>query len=124
MLRRRRLVSFGAATATIAAMTIVGMTGSAGAASPPSYVPLAGSVTPFTSHVRATSAVTGSAQVTIQVWLQPGNLAAAQQYATAVSTPGSKLFRHYLSPSAYTARFGASQAAAGAVESWLRGRGF
>src|SRR5580692_1650821 len=124
MLTRHRLVSFGAATATIAAMTIVGMTGSAGAASPPSYVPLAGSVTPFTSHVRATSAVTGSAQVTIQVWLQPGNLAAAQQYATAVSTPGSKLFRHYLSPSAYTARFGSSLASARAVEAWLRGQEF
>ena len=124
MLTRRRLVSFGTATATIAAMTIVGMTGSAGAASPPSYVPLAGSVTPFTSHVRATGAVTGSAQLTIQVWLQPGDLAAAQQYATAVSTPGSKLFRHYLSPSAYTARFGSSLASARAVEAWLRGQDF
>ena len=124
MLTRRRLVSFGAATATIAAMTIVGMTGSAGAASPPSYVPLAGSVTPFTSTVRATGAVTDSAKLTIQVWLQPGDLAAAQQYATAVSTPGSKLFRHYLSPSAYTARFGSSLASARAVEAWLRGQDF
>ena len=56
MLTRRRLVSFSAATATIAAMTIVGLGGTAGAAaSPPSYVPLAGSVTPFTSQVRATA---------------------------------------------------------------------
>src|ERR1700728_1508075 len=96
MLRRRRLVSFGAATATIAAMTIVGMTGSAGAETPPSHVPLAGSVTPFASHVRASGAVTGSAKLTIQVWLQTGDLAAAQQYAAAVRSPGSKLFRHYL----------------------------
>ena len=41
-----------------------------------------------------------------------------------MSTPGSTLFHHYLSPDAYTARFGASKAAARAVESWLRGRGF
>ena len=124
MLRRRRLVSFGAAAATVAAMTITSLGGSAGAATPPSYVPLAGSTTPFTSHVQATGAVAGSAQLSFQVWLQPGNPAAAQQYATAVSTPGSKLFRHYLSPDAYTARFGSSAASASAVETWLRGQGF
>jgi subtilase family serine protease len=71
-----------------------------------------------------TGAVTGSARLTIQVWLRPGQLAAAQEYAAAVSTPGSKLFHHYLSPGAYTARFGASPAAAGAVESWLHRQGF
>src|ERR1700685_624419 len=124
MLTRRTLVSCCAPTATIAAMTIVGMTGSAGAASPPSYVPLAGSVTPFTSTVRATGAVTDSAKLTIQVWLQPGDLAAAHQHGTPVSTPDSKLFRHYLSPSAYTTRFGSSLASARAVEAWLRGQDF
>ncbi|MBV9384485.1 MAG: hypothetical protein JOY82_10650 [Streptosporangiaceae bacterium] len=124
MSRRRRLVSFGAATATVAAMTIGGLSGSAGAAPGPGYLRLAGSAVPFTSHVRATGAVAGSARLTIQVWMRPGDLAAAEQYATAVSTPGSKLFHHYLSPDAYTARFGASRAAAGAVESWLRRQGF
>jgi subtilase family serine protease len=124
MSRRRRLVSFGAATATVAAMTIVGVSGPAGAAPLPGYLPLAGSAAPFTSHARATGAVAGSARLTIQVWMRPGNLAAAQRYATAVSTPGSTLFRHYLSPDAYTARFGASLAAARAVESWLRRQGF
>jgi subtilase family serine protease len=122
--RRPRLVSLTAATATAAAMTIVGLSGSAGATPRHDYLQLAGSTVPFTGHVRAIGAVAGSARLTIQVWLRPGNLAAAQQYATAVSTPGSKLFHHYLSPDGYTARFGASPAAAGAVESWLRGRGF
>ena len=124
MSRRRRLVSLAAATATVAAMTIVSLSGSAGAAPRGGYLRLAGSVAPFTSHARAAGAVAGSVRLTIQVWLRPGHLAAAQQYATAVSTPGSKLFHHYLSPAAYTARFGASRAAAGAVESWLRGQGF
>jgi subtilase family serine protease len=105
-------------------MTIVGLSGSAGATPHQGYLRLAGSAVPFTRHNREIGAVAGSTRLTIQVWLRPGNLAAAQQYATAVSTPGSKLFHHYLSPDAYTARFGASQAAAGAVASWLRGRGF
>jgi subtilase family serine protease len=105
-------------------MTIVSLGGSAGAAPRPGYVRLAGSVAPFTSHGRVTGAMAGSVPLTIQVWLRPGHLAAAQQYATAVSTPGTTLFHHYLSPDAYTARFGASRAGARAVESWLRRRGF
>lgn len=105
-------------------MTIVGLSGSAGATPRHGYLHLAGSAVPFTGHDRATGALAGSQRLTIQVWLRPGNLAAAQQYATAVSTPGSTLFHRYLSPDAYTAKFGASPAAAGAVESWLRGQGF
>ena len=124
MSRRRRLVSLGAATATVAAMTIVGFSGSAGAAAGGSYLRLAGSAAPFTSHDRATGAVAGSVRLTIEVWLRSGHLAAAERYATAVSTPGTKLFRHYLSPDAYTARFGASRAAARAVAAWLRRQGF
>ena len=41
-----------------------------------------------------------------------------------MSTPGSALFRHFLSPAAYTARFGASPAAARQAEIWLRAEGF
>src|SRR5260370_28348900 len=67
--------------------------------------------------------VAGSRSLTIQVWLRP-DLAAAQRFATAVSTPGSPSFRHFLSPGAYTARFGASQAQASDVAAWLRSEGF
>src|SRR5215831_142601 len=118
------LSSLIAAAAIAAAVTIVSLSGSAGASPRHGYLRLAGSAAPFTSHSRATGVVAGSARLAIQVWLRPGNLAAAQRYATAVSTPGSTLFHRYLSPDAYTARFGASPAAAGAVESWLRGQGF
>jgi subtilase family serine protease len=87
-------------------------------------VRLAGSAAAFTSPGPVTGAVAGSARLTIQIWLRPGKGAAAERYATAVSTPGSTLYHHYLSPDAYTARFGASRAAASAVESWLRRQGF
>ena len=124
MARRRRLVSLAAAVATSAAMTTVSLSGPAGATPRGGYLRLAGSAAPFTSHGHATGAVAGSVRLSIQVWLRPGDLAAAQRYATAVSTPGNPLFHHYLSPAAYTARFGASQAGARAVWSWLRRRGF
>ena len=84
MTSRWRLASLTAATATVAAMTIVSLSGSAGAAPPQGTVRLAGSEAPFASQGRATGAVAGAQRLTIQVWLRPGNLAAAQQYATAV----------------------------------------
>jgi subtilase family serine protease len=121
---RRRLISLAAATSTVAAMTIMSLSGSAGAAPGPTYLRLAGSAAPFASHSRLIGAVAGSDRLTIQVWMRPAHLAAAEEYATAVSTPGSKLFHHYLSPDAYTARFGASRDGARAVASWLRGQGF
>jgi subtilase family serine protease len=105
-----RLTSLAAITTTVAATTITSLTGSAIAASRPGYQQLAGSAVPFTSHSPATGAVAGASRLTIQVWLRSGRLAAAQQYATAVSTPGSKLFHRYLSPDAYTAKFGATNA--------------
>jgi subtilase family serine protease len=84
---------------------------------------LAGSAVPFTTHTRAIGDVAGSTPLTIEVWLKP-DLAAAEGFAAAVTTPGSPLFRHYLSPAAYTARFGASGGAAAQVESWLGSEGF
>jgi subtilase family serine protease len=56
-------------------------------------------------------------------WLAPRE-AAAERYATAVATPGNPLSGHYLSPAAYTARFGPTAGQASAVGSWLRQAGF
>ncbi|MGW6279590.1 S53 family peptidase [Kribbella sp. NPDC055071] len=61
-------------------------------------------------------------RASIQVWLKP-DLAAAERFATAVSTPGDPSFHHYLSPNAYTARFGPSADQAKTVTDWLSGSG-
>ncbi|NOL43395.1 S8 family serine peptidase [Kribbella sandramycini] len=61
-------------------------------------------------------------EVSVQVWLTP-DLAGAAAYATAVATPGNPQFHRYLSPDAYTARFGPTAAQAAAVSKWLTGRG-
>jgi subtilase family serine protease len=111
------------ASAALVAMTTVGVSGLAQASPKPAESVLAGSEAPFASHTKITGYVSGSQALTVQLWLKPAT-AAAEQYATAVSTPGSKLFHHYLSPAAYTARFGASKAVASRVQSWLRSQGF
>jgi subtilase family serine protease len=111
----------GAAAATVG-MTVAAT--SASASTPPSArVPLAGSAAAFTAHTRVIGSVAGSTRLTIQVWLKP-RLAAAESFATDVATPGSSSFHDYLAPSAYTARFGATRAAAQKVASWLRAQGF
>ena len=63
-----------------------------------------------------------SQSLTVQVWLTP-DLAGATAFANSVTTPGSPAFHHYLSPNAYTARFGPSAAHAAAVTAWLTAQG-
>lgn len=89
----------------------------------PPIAQLAGSAVPFTAQASPTGNVPGSIRLSIQVWLQP-RTQGAQRFATAVSTPGSPAFAHYLSPDAYAARFGASPAQARSVAAWLRSAGF
>jgi subtilase family serine protease len=109
--------------AIVSAGATAGVSELAEASPRPAETTLAGSAVPFTNHVRPTGDVAGSLRLTIQLWLKP-DLGKAQRFAEAVSTPGTLLFRHYLSPAAYTARFGASVAAARQAESWLRAEGF
>ena len=93
-------------------------------ASPAGTQVLPGSAAPaVTSSATATGSVPSTQQLTIQLWMQ-SNVAGATAYANAVSDPHSPSFHKYLSPDAYTAKFGASTANTNAVESWLRQQGF
>jgi subtilase family serine protease len=123
MSRTRTLTAAVGAMAATIGMTIGGASMSAQASAKPADTPVAGSAVPFTSHTQATGNVASSKRLSIQLWLRP-RVAAAQRYASAVSTPGNALFHHYVSPDSYTARFGPSASEAGKVESWLRAEGF
>lgn len=127
-MKRPITVIAATALATMTAVAIAGGTAAqADATLPAGHGPattsLPDSAVPFATANRALGAVAGSQQLTVEVWLKP-RTAAAENYATAVSTPGSPLYQHYLSPAAYAARFGASSAAAASVESWLKSAGF
>jgi len=110
-------------TATVASLTIVGASGAAGAAPRPADTTLSGSAAPFTAATHVIGDVAASRRLSIQVWLRP-RTDAAQRFDTAVSTPGGALFHHYLSPAAYTTRFGASAGEESKVAAWLRSQGF
>ncbi len=59
----------------------------------------------------------------VTVALKPRNQAALSAYAEAVSTPGSGVYREYLSPQQFARRFGASAAEVRAVGRELASRG-
>jgi len=121
MPRSKAFTRVGSAAVVVAAVCAAGV--SARAATGPSTVTLPGSAVPFTSLTAATGDLASTKPLTVQMWLRP-DLAAAQSYANSVSTPGNRMYRDFLSPDAYTARFGPSTQEAAAVTAWLRSRGF
>jgi subtilase family serine protease len=120
---RTRPVSALVGAATVMGMAIAGASGVAGAAPRPADAFLPGSAVPFTSRAAVSGNVPASKRLSIQVWLRP-RTAAAQRCAAAVSTPGSRLFHHYLTPASYTARFSATWSQERQVASWLGAQGF
>jgi subtilase family serine protease len=120
MPRLKTFTRAGSAAAIVAAVCGAGAGAQAGVA--PSTVTLADSAASFTSLTAATGDLASAKTLTMQVWLRP-DLAAAQRYANAVAAPGNRMFRDFLSPDAYTARFGPSTQEASAVGAWLRSQG-
>jgi subtilase family serine protease len=77
---------------------------------------------------RPAGAVTGgplapATRMRVTVALSPRDPAALSAFATAVSSPTSKLYGHYISPRQFGRRFGATSTAIDAVASWLRAHG-
>jgi subtilase family serine protease len=67
--------------------------------------------------------VSGATRMQLAVALQPRDPSALESFATAVSTPGSPLYRHYITPAQFAQRFAPPSAQIEAVESSLRAHG-
>jgi subtilase family serine protease len=72
---------------------------------------------------RSTGAVPAATRMHVTVALKPRDPGALAAYARAVSTPGSPSYHHYLTPSQFARRFGATAAQVQAVRRSLRARG-
>ena len=79
-----------------------------------------GSTTPLPAGARITGTTAPSTSLRLTIALEPQDASALSNYATGVSTPGSALFRHYLTVPQFADRFGATDAHIAAVESALR----
>ena len=96
-----------------------------GAASPDGHgwVRSARSVPALPPGSRVLHAVALDTEVHADVVLKPRDPAALEAFDTAVSTPGSPSFRHYLPVGAFAGEFGPTAATISSVRSWLEGRG-
>jgi subtilase family serine protease len=119
--RLRAIATAGAAT--LLAVGVVTAATAASAGSTP-RVSIAGSHPQWASAKAKVSnaAVSGSA-VTANVYLAAHNGAGLTAYAKAVSTPGNRLYGHYLSPVQVQRAFGPTASQISAVEGWLTGAG-
>jgi subtilase family serine protease len=72
---------------------------------------------------RIVGTVASAAPIHITVTLHPRDPAALQAFASAVSTPGSAVYRRYITPAQFARRFGPTAQQLGAVESSLRAHG-
>jgi len=64
-----------------------------------------------------------SATIRLAIGLKPPHMVAEEQFLRQIQDKHSPLFHHFLTPAAWTARFGPSAAAQAAVVSWARGTG-
>ena len=75
------------------------------------------------ARVKPLGALAGPTALGVAVTLQPRDPAALAAYATAVATPGSGVYRDYLSVAEFAQRFGPSAGQVEAVQSELRADG-
>ncbi len=76
---------------------------------------------PAGAHVA--SALASSTPMHLTITLQPRDPAALEAFATEVSTPGSPLYRDYITPAEFAQRFGATPDAVQSVETSLEAHG-
>lgn len=90
----------------------------------PERTALAGSGVPAKERAHPAGKVAASSTVRFGLVLKLRNAAGAKTFVRQVSTPGSKLFHHYLSDAGWLARFGPTKAEVTKATSWLRKQGF
>jgi subtilase family serine protease len=108
----------------LAASVMAAVVPAAASASPtPGRVALRGSVTPAVERSHPAGKVAGTSSVSFDLVLSLRNAAGARKLVREVSSPGSKLFHHYLSDAQWVARFGPTKGEVARAESWLRKQG-
>ncbi|HEX6525378.1 MAG TPA: S53 family peptidase [Streptosporangiaceae bacterium] len=108
--------------AAAGSVLVAGVVTGTATAQPGSRVPIAGTHPAWATKSAHVSAL-ATGNVTANVYLAGQDQSGLAAYATAVSTPGNALYRHYLSAAQVAARYGPTQAQISAVESWLTGSG-
>jgi subtilase family serine protease len=92
--------------------------------SAPNRIALRGSLTPATERSHPDGKVAANSSVNFDLMLSLRNAVGAQKFVREVSSPGSKLFHHYLTDAKWLSKYGPTSAATASAKSWLRREGF
>jgi subtilase family serine protease len=87
-------------------------------------VHLRNSASPAAARTRQVGRVPGSSAVSFQVVARLVNAKQAAALATAVSTPGNRLYHHFLTAGQWEQRFAPSAATVARIRAFLKGSGF
>ena len=116
--------------ALVLALTVIGPSWASAAPAPAGAQAPAGGARPVAGGperlprgTRAEGALPATAALSVDVALRPSDPAALEAFDQAVTTPSSPLFRHFLPPGQFAARFGPSAAVIGATRTWLQSQG-
>jgi subtilase family serine protease len=94
-----------------------------GAAAASSRLAKVGSTPVLPNHAVMTGALPATRQLQLTVMMRPQNPSGLAALATEISTPGTPLFRHYLSVAQFAHQFAPNAIEIGSVESALRAQG-
>ncbi len=120
MSRKLRVPLVGAVVVAVG-LAVAGLNVPAQAAS---HHSLAGSVPSWAKASAKKGTPSSSDTVDFRVYLDWRGGTAAEDYARAVTTPGSKTYRKFLTPAQFTAAYGPTSDTVNNVKSWLKGQGF
>ncbi len=112
--RRRALIATATALPLVAAAFSV-----TAAAQANDRTPIAGTKPAFVRAAADRGRTDGRQRIDAKVWLSGRDPKGLDAYAQAVSTPGSPLYRKFLTPQQFNARFGPTAQQIAAVKSWL-----
>jgi|HubBroStandDraft_1064217.scaffolds.fasta_scaffold15701_2 subtilase family serine protease len=90
----------------------------------PGRIALRGTMTPAQERTHPDGQVAASTSESFDLTLSLRNAAGAQNFVREVSSPGSKLFHHYLTDAQWVSRFGPTNASLATAQAWLRRQGF
>ncbi len=113
-------------TCAVAASAVLGMAGavSASAQDAGARSQLADSAPAWMAHAKHTGQPAASSAVNARVYLSPnGGLDKLRAAVAAVSTPGNRAYRHFLTPAQYEAAYEPTDATVRSVSSWLTSAG-
>ncbi len=122
LLRRTPLVGMAVAALVTGTGVAALAAGSAGTTATRSTIP--GTVPSWATAANRIGTTNGSQPLGFRVYLSNRDAAGANAYARAVSTKGNALYRKFLTPAQYRAKFSPTDADVARVESWLRSQGF